>query len=90
MTIENLTVADVISRTRAFIQENFLYMRSDIEFGDDDLLLKRGIVDSMGVVEVLEFLTEEFEVTIEDDEVTEENLGSLNATARFVFNKLSP
>ena len=41
----------------------------------------------MGVVEVLEFLTEEFGVEIEDDEITEENLGSLTAISRFIVRK---
>jgi len=36
----------------------------------------------MGVMEMLGFLTSEFGVVVADEEVTAENLGSLNAIAR--------
>ena len=78
---------DIREKTRAFMQENFLYMRPDLDLQNDDPLLKKGVIDSMGVIEILEFLREEFEVVIEDEEITEENLGSLSAIAAFVVGK---
>jgi len=42
----------------------------------------------MGVMELLGFLGSEFGITAADEEVTEDNLGSLNAIARFVDAKL--
>ena len=77
----------VLEKTRAYIQENYLYMRPDFELNNDDQLLRKGIVDSMGVVEILDFIRDEFGVEIEDDEITEENLGSLTAIAEFVGAK---
>ena len=87
MAQEQQSVAEVLERTRSYLQENFLYMRPDVELKDDDALLQKGVVDSMGVIEVLEFLKEEFGVVIEDEEITEENLGSLSAIAEFVQGK---
>lgn len=78
------TELDVITRVRGFIQENFLYMRPDFVLGDDDALLERGVVDSMGVMEMLSFLESEFGVVPGDDEITEANLGTLRAIAHFV------
>jgi acyl carrier protein len=78
------TSDDVLKRIRSYINENFLYMRPDLELNDDDALLKKGIVDSMGVGEILEFLSHEFGVTVDDDDITEENLGSVAAIARYV------
>ena len=83
-----MTAAQVIDRTRQYITENFLYMRRDIVLGEDDSLLERGIIDSMGVMDVLGFIDETFGVTPADDEVTEANLGSPRAIARFVAGKL--
>ena len=80
-------MADYKTPLRKFIQDNFLYMKPGFELGDEDSLLRKGVVDSMGVLEVLSFLEENFGVSPADDEVTETNLGSLRAIAKFVAAK---
>ena len=72
---------------RQYIVDNFLYMRPDFRFTDDDPLMGRGIVDSLGVMELIGFVEEAFEVTVGDEDVTEEHLGSVNAIVRFVSAK---
>ena len=84
-----MTPADVQAKTHAYLLENFLYMRSDVIVGESDSLLRHGIIDSLGVVELVEFLTDAFGVTVDDDEITEENLGSLLSIGRYVTRKLS-
>lgn len=74
-------------RVRHFLQENFLYMRPNFELGDDDRLLERGVVDSMGVAEMVTFIEDEFGIKTSDDDITEANLGSLSAIGRFVSQK---
>ena len=85
--METLPVTDTLERTRAYVRANFLYMRPDFVLGDDDPLLAKGVIDSMGVMEMIGFLTSEFGIAVADEEVTEENLGSLQAIARFVAAK---
>lgn len=82
-----MTEVEVLQRTRAYVRENFLYMRPDFEFGDRDSLLKLGVVDSMGVVELIEFLQGEFGIVVDDSETTEENFDSLAAIGRYVVGK---
>jgi acyl carrier protein len=77
----------VVERLRQYIVENYLYMRQDVQLLDDDPLLARGIIDSMGVMELIVFLEEEFGVAVGDADITEENLGSLAAIARYVASK---
>jgi acyl carrier protein len=79
--------SEILTRVRGFLQENFLYMRPDLELGADDRLMERGIVDSMGVLEMLNFIETEFGVRASDDEISEANLGSLRAIAQFVAEK---
>jgi acyl carrier protein len=79
----------IIEQVRQFITENYLYMRRDVQLHEDDALLARGIIDSMGVMEIVAFLEEEFGVTVADTDITEENLGSLGAIARYVTAKQS-
>ena len=75
---------EIISRLRQFVDDNFLYMRPDLELDNDDSLMGKGIVDSMGVAEMIYFLEEEFGVIVDDEDVTEENLGSINSIATYV------
>lgn len=78
---------EIIDRVRAYVRENFLYMRPDWPLPDDAPLLGSGVVDSIGVVELVEFLEREFSVTIPEEEITERHLGSLRAIAEFVGAK---
>jgi acyl carrier protein len=78
---------EIIDRTRTYVRENFLYMRPDWKLGDDDPLLGSGVIDSIGVIELVEFLQQAFGFAITEDEITEENLGSLAAIGRFVHGK---
>lgn len=84
-----MTRTEIRSRIRAFIQENFLYMRSDFQLGDEDSLLGTGIIDSMGVMELTAFLQDEFGFHVEDEEITQANLGSVAALIRFTEGKRS-
>jgi acyl carrier protein len=76
-------------RIRGYIQENFLYMRPDFSLDDDDRLLERGVVDSMGIAELLGFIEDEFGVKADDDDISESNLGSVRAIGRFIAAKKS-
>ena len=76
---------DILARLRSFVEENFLYMRPGFELGDDDSLMGKGIVDSMGVMEMLEFIDAEFGVVVAETDVTEEKIGTLNAIASYVL-----
>ena len=77
----------IVERTRAYVRENFLYMRPDWPLDDDAPLVSGGVVDSIGVIELVEFLQATFGVTIAEDEITEHNLGSLVAIGRFISAK---
>jgi acyl carrier protein len=80
----------IISRVRGFVQENFLYMMPDFALADDDRLLEKGVVDSMGIAELISFVEAEFGVVAAEDEISEANFGSLSAIAQFVAGRPSP
>jgi acyl carrier protein len=87
--MSGVSETEIKSRVRAFVQENFLYAMPDFELGDEDRLLERGVIDSMGVAEMIAFVEAEFGISTSDDEVSEANYGSLTAIARFVHDKQS-
>ena len=76
---------EVTTKVRGYILDNFLYTRPDFALGEDDALLGSGIIDSMGVMEVIMFLEESFGVTVDDADITEENLGTVRAISSYVL-----
>jgi len=73
---------------RQFILQN-LYFVEDNSFSDDASFLETGVVDSMGVMELVAFIQSEFGVTTENHEVVVENFDSVGKLANFVRRKLS-
>lgn len=79
-------MSDVQNKIRTFIIDNYL-------FGDDEGLesntsfLDEGIVDSTGILELIEFISQEFEIIVEDDELIPENLDSINNVTAFIGRK---
>jgi acyl carrier protein len=79
---------EIINDTRAYITENFLYARPNYVVAEDEHLLEKGVVDSMGMVELITFLQDRFGVEPADDEITEDNFATLQRIAGFVLRKL--
>lgn len=78
---------EVIAAARAFVMETFLYTHPHAVVHPDEPLLGAGIIDSMGVIEMVEWISSAWGIYVEDDEITEENLGTLSAIARYVSHK---
>jgi acyl carrier protein len=73
---------------QSFFEENFM-VEFPPEFDDKDSFLENGIIDSTGVLELIMFLEETYNIKVEDNEVTPENLDSLHALSNFIKLKLN-
>ena len=71
----------------AFVEENFLYLKPELELSSGDDLVGLGVIDSLGFVELVEEVQSRYGVTVTDIEITEENFGSIDAIAAFVERK---
>jgi len=76
---------DVRERIRSFIVETFFVDG----FSDEEPFLSGGIVDSMGMLQLVTFLQEQFGIEILDGELVPENLDSLARATAFVERKLN-
>ncbi len=76
-------------KIRTFILKNYLFTDDPTVLTDDESFLKKGIIDSTGVLEVIEFLRVEFGVRVEDDEMIPDNLDSINQLTEFTARKLA-
>jgi acyl carrier protein len=75
---------------RDFIATNLLYSKDGFNYTDDASLLREGIIDSLGVVELVEFLQTRFGVKVEQQEVRPDNFDSVAKLAAFVRRKQVP
>jgi acyl carrier protein len=78
------------TQVRAFIAENFHYRGEVGSLPATASLLESGLVDSMGVLELVTFLESTFPLQIADDEVMPENLDTIAAIVAFVRRKCVP
>jgi acyl carrier protein len=80
---------DVRQQLRHFILENYLFTDDEAALSDDTSFLDGGILDSMGILELIEFLDETLSVKVEGDELVPDNLDSINSLLAFISTKLS-
>ncbi|MCP4581925.1 MAG: acyl carrier protein [candidate division Zixibacteria bacterium] len=61
--------------------------RDPEDLKDSGSLLDLNVIDSTGVLELVGFLEETFDITIEDDELIPENLDSIDKIAEYINRK---
>lgn len=75
---------------RKFIFDNFLFGAEDSSLSDDSSFLEQSIIDSTGILELVNFLDESFGIKVEDSELVPENLDSVSRILAFIERKKSP
>jgi acyl carrier protein len=81
--------AQVAAQLRGFILESYLFGDERRMPADSDSLLQTGVLDSTGVLELIEFLEDQFAISVEDCETVPANLDTLAGLVRFVTSKRS-
>jgi acyl carrier protein len=72
---------------RQYVIDNFLFGQGGSELKNDDSFMERGIVDSTGVLELVAFLEEKFQVKVEDEDLIPANLDSINNLLLYLKKK---
>lgn len=75
------------NKLRTFILENYLFTNDQSKLKNSDSFLDTGIIDSTGILEVITFIQDELNITIEDDEMIPENLDSIDNVLTFIKKK---
>lgn len=79
---------DSVNTVKEFIVDNFLFGEEDqLELETD--FFEKGIIDSTGVIELVSFMEETFDISIDDEELIPENLSSLKNIRVFLEKKLN-
>jgi len=82
-----MTVHDPKALITEHLVENFIFDRNRV-LGPDASLMEEGILDSVGVFELITWLEKTFSITVGDQDLTPENLDSVNRLTGFVTAKL--
>jgi acyl carrier protein len=72
---------------RKYILDNFMMGRENEELSDSDSLLGKGVIDSTGVLELVGFLEENYQLAVEENELVPDNLDSVNNLIRYIESK---
>jgi len=74
-------------KLRHYILDNFLFTDDQAALDSSDSFMEKGILDSTGIMEVVLFVEEEFDLRVEDEEMVPENLDSVDRLVAFVGRK---
>jgi acyl carrier protein len=75
------------SSLRKFLTNSVLPLARVEAFGDDESFLEKGILDSTGVLELVGHIEKEYSIRVDADEITPDNLDSLEKLVAFVSRK---
>ena len=76
----------ITARIKAYLIEHFPSAREHA-LGDDDHLLANGILDSLGVLDLVGYLEQEFGIAVSDDDLLPEHFETLRRLTAFVEDK---
>ncbi|HEY6753068.1 MAG TPA: acyl carrier protein [Rubrobacteraceae bacterium] len=74
----------VVPEIRGWLRENVTGGR---DVPEDEPIIENGVLTSLQTVELVMFLEDRFGIMVEDEELDEENFGSVNAIAGLVAGK---
>ncbi|BDU74129.1 acyl carrier protein [Mesoterricola silvestris] len=85
MALETTSVAPKI---RDYIAENFLFSDQGYGYGDDTSFLEEGIIDSLGIIELVAFVEKAFGISVSDSELLPDNFDSVAKLSAYVAGKM--
>ena len=70
-----------------FIIKDILTDAAKTNIGYEDSLIEAGVIDSLGIMKMLAFLSDKFQLTVEDEDVIPENFETINAISTYIEKK---
>ena len=84
----NMTANHINTQIREFILDKFPLARKQ-QLKDSDTLLETGILDSLGVLDLVGYVEQKFSIVVADEELVPENFQSVDTLATYVQRKTS-
>jgi len=83
----NLPVS-IEEQLRQFVGERMLFTDAAFDYPDDASFLNEGIVDSLGVMELVAFVQNTYGLSVERHEITLDNFDSIVKLSAFIRSKI--
>ena len=78
---------EMVTSIREYFFENFLFGYNEDEIKNDTSFSELGVLDSTGIMEIVSFIENKFNITIDDSEITQENLDTIDFMVNFIISK---
>ncbi|MEL4106541.1 acyl carrier protein [Oscillospiraceae bacterium WX1] len=83
-----LSAERVTESIRAFLFDRYLFGYEENELDNDASFMDNGVLDSMGILELVTFVENTFGITVTDADILPENMDSVNRLEQFIRTKL--
>jgi acyl carrier protein len=70
-----------------FIQDEFLYDKPEVKMTNDLNIIEQGILDSMDIFRLIEFIEQEVDVSFAPEDMVQTNFQSINGIVSFIKKK---
>jgi acyl carrier protein len=80
-----MTPAEIAERIERYVRIQFRVVPGDARFSRTVPLFEAGYVDSVGVVELLAFLSEEFAVHLPDDALMSDSFSTIDGITSIIY-----
>ena len=78
---------EILQELRSFVKEELL--GGEVEVALDDNLLKDGMVDSIGMMRLVAFIEENYQVNIQPEDLTIENFQSVQIIGAYLQRRMN-
>ena len=79
---------EIKSELRAYILENFLFTEEEDQLEDGVSLIDSGVIDSTGVLDLVGFIEENYEVQVPDTDLVPDNFDSVERIVAYVQRRM--
>jgi acyl carrier protein len=78
---------DIEEKIRDYIARNLIFSDNGYQYPDDASFLEEGIVDSVGVLELVSFIEDSFKVKVGDQDIIPDNFDSVSKLSAYIRRK---
>lgn len=80
---------DLKKKVRKFIEANLVVFEDEADFTDEDNIFQMGFVNSLFAMKMLNYVENEFGVTVDNDDMEISNFSSVKNIVEFINKKLA-
>jgi acyl carrier protein len=80
--------SDHSTQIRDYVARNLLFSANGFNYPDDASFMNEGIIDSLGIIELVTFVEKQFGVSVADNELVPGNFDSVKQLNAFIQRKL--